>query len=452
MITLTTGELAHLLNGERIGADVNFRGASTDSRKLGDGELFVALRGPNFDGHDFASAATDAAALLVERRLDCDRPQVVVANTRLALGTLAAAWRQRFHLPLVAVTGSNGKTTVKEMLRAILGSVPGRAYRVLSTAGNLNNDIGVPLTLFGLGEEHDYAVIEMGANHAGEIDYLSRLSRPDVALITQCAPAHLEGFGSIEGVARAKAEIFNGLGPEGCAVINADDDYAELWRETSRERRQFTFGLDHPADVRAQGIEVQADASTCFELITPAGRAEAKLPLPGRHNLMNALAAGAAVTALGFDADTIVSGLRQLQPVAGRMARLAGPGGSLLIDDSYNANPGSLTAAIEVLAALPARPWLVLGDMGELGADAAQLHYAAGEQARSLGIERLYAVGDLSRQTVTAFGAGGRHFDSIEALIECLQNDIGAGVSVLVKGSRSARMERVIAALTREVA
>ncbi|WP_259053705.1 UDP-N-acetylmuramoyl-tripeptide--D-alanyl-D-alanine ligase [Methylohalomonas lacus] len=450
MIALNTAELAQLLTAQQHGGAADFRGACTDSRQLTGGELFIALRGPNFDGHDFVAAAQSAgaSALLVERVLDSELPQVVVPDTRRALGTLAAAWRQRFDLPLIAVTGSNGKTTVKEMLRAILGS----AGTVLSTRGNLNNDIGVPLTLYGLGDEHDYAVIEMGANHPGEIDYLSRISQPDVALITQCAPAHLEGFGSIEGVARAKAEIFNGLGPQGCAVINADDDYAGLWQECNSERKRLSFGIDRPADVHADNIHIEADASSRFQLVTPIGQAELRLPLPGRHNIMNALAASAAVTALGFEPAAIAAALAELEPVAGRLARYSGPDGSLLLDDSYNANPGSLAAAIAVVIALPARPWLVLGDMGELGEQAEAMHRAAGEQAHALGIERLYAVGELSRAAVAGFGDGGRHFDALETLIDTLRDELGNGVAVLVKGSRSARMERVIDALTRETA
>ncbi len=450
MISMQTAELAQILTGTLTGDDVAFQGALTDTRKIRGGELFIALRGLRFDGHDFAATANSAgaAAMLVDHAPACDLPHVMVPDTRLAMGTLASHWRQRFNMPLIAITGSNGKTTVKEMLRAILGT----EGSVLSTAGNLNNDIGVPLTLFDLDSEHDYAVIEMGANHAGEIDYLSRLAQPDVALITQCAPAHLEGFGSIAGVARAKAEIFNGLRPQGCAVINADDPYADLWLEVNHDRGKLCFGLNSNADVRAEDIQVEADASSRFQLVTPAGRAEVRLPLPGRHNIMNALAAAAAATVIGYTPEIIAAGLQQLQPVAGRLARVTGAGGNVLIDDSYNANPASLTVAIEVLVALPARPWLVLGDMGELGHEAEALHYSAGEQARALGVERLYGVGELSRHAVSAFGAGGLHFDTMESLIERLQGDIGSGVAVLVKGSRSARMERVIEALREESA
>ena len=445
MIAMRTQELAQLLTGELFGDDVEFSGANTDTRKLQGGELFIALRGPRFDGHDFVRNAGEAGAraVLVEHEVDAGLPGVVVPNTRLAMGTLASSWRHRFQCPLIAVTGSNGKTTVKEMLRAILG----KQGRVLSTSGNLNNDIGVPLTLFDLDKEHDYAVIEMGANHAGEIDYLTRVAKPDIALITQCAPAHLEGFGSVEGVANAKGEIYAGLGADGCAVINADDAFAELWRGLNSDRRQLSFGLSAEADVRAANMTVSPDDGQSFHLVTPLGDADVSLPLLGRHNVMNALAAAAAVTALDFTPDMIAAGLARLQPVAGRLARVPGQAGSILIDDSYNANPGSLRAALEVLVAQPGRPWLVLGDMGELGGAAESLHGAAGEQARTLGVERLYGIGELSRLAVTAFGAGGQHFDSMEALITRLQDDVADGIALLVKGSRSARMERVIEAL-----
>ncbi len=450
MIAMRTQELARLLTGELFGEDVQFSGASTDTRSLQKGALFIALRGARYDGHDFVDSAGEAGAhaVLVEQPVTTALPGVVVPDTRLAMGTLASGWRQRFDCPVIAVTGSNGKTTVKEMLRAVLGSCGG----VLSTSGNLNNDIGVPLTLFGLDREHAFAVIEMGANHPGEIDYLTRLTRPDVALITQCAPAHLEGFGSIEGVARAKGEIFNGLGSDGCAIINADDAYADLWSGLNSTRQIITFGLSGVADVRATTITQHADGSQSFELTTPLGSADVTLSLLGRHNVMNALAAAATVTALEFTPQAIATGLAGLQTVAGRLTRVAGRAGSLLIDDSYNANPGSLTAALEVLVAQPGRPWLVLGDMGELGSTAGSLHAAAGEQARTLGVERLYAVGELSRHAAEAFGAGAVHFEAMDDLIERLQDDLGEGVVLLIKGSRGARMERVTTALRAEEA
>lgn len=448
MITMHTSEMAQLLTGELFGEDVEFSGASTDSRQLTGGELFIALRGERFDGHDFLQAAGEAGAraMLVEATGDAELPGVVVPDTRRAMGTLASAWRQRFRCPVIAVTGSNGKTTVKELLSAILAT----AGEVLATRGNLNNDIGVPLTLFGLDEADDYAVIEMGANHPGEIDYLTRLAQPDVALITQCAPAHLEGFGSVDGVARAKAEIYGGLGHGGCAIINADDAYVGFWSDMNVGRRVITFGLSGIADVRAETIEQDTDGNQSFQLLTPLGQADVRLPLLGRHNVMNALAAAAAVTALDFEPAIIARGLASPAMVAGRLTRLMGRAGSRLIDDSYNANPGSLKVALETLVAQPGRPWLVLGDMGELGDTAAALHTAAGEQARALGVERLYAVGELSRYAVEAFAAGAVHCDSMEALIERLQDDIGDGVVVLIKGSRGAGMDRVTTALRGE--
>lgn len=445
MIRMNTTELALAVGGTAFGAETAFTGAGTDTRKLQGGELFIALRGERFDGHDFLQAARDAGAraVLVEHQDSAALPGVVVRDTRRAMGGLAAAWRGQFSQPLVAITGSNGKTTVKEMLRSILG----QCGPVLSTQGNLNNDIGVPLTLFGLDTDYHYAVIEMGANHPGEIDYLTRIAQPDIAVVTQCAPAHLEGFGSIEGVARAKGEIFAALPPHGTAIINADDVYAPLWRQLAGGRRILSFGLVEPADVTAGEVEIRPAGGSRFQLQTPAGEVDIDLPLPGRHNVMNALAAAAAALGLDITAAQIAAGLGNLRAVAGRLVQVEGLAGSTVLDDTYNANPGSLAAALEVLVALPGRPWLVLGDMGELGPQAAELHAEAGRQARSVGVERLYAVGELSRHAAEAFGAGAAHFPDMEALVARLRQDIGAGVVALVKGSRSSRMERAVAAL-----
>lgn len=448
MIRMNTTELALAVGGRVFGTETGFNGASTDTRKLQGGELYIALRGERFDGHDFLQAAREAGAraVLVEHQDSAVLPGVVVRDTRRAMGGLAAAWRGRFSLPLVAITGSNGKTTVKEMLRSILAE----GGPVLSTQGNLNNDIGVPLTLFGLDTDYHYAVIEMGANHPGEIDYLTRIAQPDVAVVTQCAPAHLEGFGSIEGVARAKGEIFAALPPHGTAIINADDVYAPLWQKLAGTRRGLTFGLAHPADVSAGEIEIQPDGNSRFSLVTPGTEVGIELPLPGRHNVMNALAAAAAALALDITPAQIANGLGNLQAVAGRLVRIAGLGGSVVLDDTYNANPGSLAAALAVLISLAGRPWLVLGDMGELGPQTTELHAEAGRQARAQGVERLYTVGEFSRHATEAFGAGAWHFPTMEALVARLQQDIGADVVVLVKGSRASRMERAVAAL-REV-
>lgn len=447
MITMRLSEAASRLGIRYPETDVTFTGCSTDSRTLQAGNLFIALQGEKFDGHRFIDVAigNGAVAALVDKKIDhAGLPLLQVENTRTAMAALAASWRSEFALPLVAVTGSNGKTTVKEMLRAILGQrVP-----VLATQGNLNNDIGVPLTLFRLGHEHRYAIIEMGANHAGEIAGLSRMAKPDVAVITQCAPAHLEGFGSVEGVARAKSEIYGGLVSGGTAVINADDNYAGFWREVAQGMRQISFGLNHPADVSATEITMDAStADTLFELKTPSGSIRIKLPLPGRHNVMNALAASACCLAMGIPLQDIRDGLAGMERVKGRLQRLTSPEGAMILDDTYNANPTSLKAGVQVLVSCPGKHWLVLGDMGELGSQTNPLHREAGEMAREQGVERLYALGNATRHAVDGFGRGAVHCASVEELIARLKPDLAKNVNVLVKGSRFMAMERVTRAL-----
>ncbi len=430
-------------DGRLRGEDVTFTGVCSDSRALAAGNLFVALGGPNHDGHDYVAVAAErgAAAALVERPVAGVLPQIVVDAARTALGRLAAGWRQALGTPLVAVTGSNGKTTVKEMLAAILGQVG----PTLATAGNLNNDIGVPLTLLRLDAGHRFGVIEMGANHPNEIAYLTGLARPQVAIVNNAGSAHLEGFGSLEGVARAKGEIYGGLAARGTAVINADDGYADVWKQLAGTRPRLTFGLNGAADVRAsyRTDNVGSDLT----VTTPNGTFACRLPLLGSHNVRNALAAIAGALALGVGHEAMAAGLSGLKPVRGRLAPRQAPNGAVVIDDSYNANPASLRAGIDVLAACAGRRLLILGDMAELGDDAAALHAASGEAARVAGIDGLYAVGPLSHNAVTAFGEGGIHFDSQAALIEALRHQLAPGVTVLVKGSRSARMERVADAL-----
>ncbi len=447
MIRMHLSEAATVLAAKHPGRDVEFAGVSTDSRALQRGNLFVALRGPHFDGHAFLDQAMQrgAVAALVDRAVEMALPNVCVPDTRASLGKLAAAWRARHTMPLVAVTGSNGKTTVKEMIAAILG----QRGALLVTQGNLNNDIGVPLTLLRLERAHRHAVIEMGANHSGEIGYLTGIARPTVALITNAGPAHLEGFGSIEGVAHAKGEIYSGLGEGGVAVINADDHYAPLWRELAGGHRIVTFGLNAAADVRAEWRA--EDSGSALQLSTPAGVTQVKLPLPGRHNVMNALAAAAAALAAGAALSDIKQGLEAMRPVHGRLERMPGIKGAELIDDTYNANPASLQAALEVLAACATRKWLVLGDMGELGADAVASHERVGDLARAAGVEALYATGELSRYAAQAFGAGSEHFANHVTLIAALTGRLArdnGGVTILIKGSRSAHMEDVVAALS----
>lgn len=437
-------QAAGWMSATHAGSDVWFSGVSTDSRTLKPGALFFALRGPNFDGHDHLAdaQAAGAAAAVVEHGTDVTLlPQVQVADTRQALGDLASAWRRHCGTPLVAVTGSNGKTTVKEMCRSILA----RRGSVLATEGNLNNEIGVPLTLLRLTRQHRHAVVEMGASSAGEIRYLAGMARPDVALITNAGPAHLAGFGSVEGVARAKAEIFSGLAAQGMAIINADDPHAELWQELAGGHQQLLFGLDNNAPVSARWQATAAGSRV--ELHTPAGDVTVQLPLPGRHNVMNLLAAVSVALTLDIDLETIRAGLEGMQGVTGRMSGLLAAGGARLIDDSYNANPLSLQAAIDVLADQPARRILVIGDMGELGEEAAHLHFEAGQYARKKGIDALYSLGSLSRECSAGFGIGAQHFSELPGLLEALAAVLDSHTTVLVKGSRSAHMERVVAAL-----
>jgi len=451
-VTLSVAEAAAAVAGRLSGDDVVFHGVGTDTRTLRPGTLFVALRGEHFDGHDFIDLAMErgAVAAVVDRAVDSALSLIEVDDTRIALGRLAAAWRSRFTVPLVAVTGSNGKTTVKEMIASIL-SCDGDG---LVTVGNLNNDIGVPLTLLRLSSDHRFAVIEMGANHAGEIGYLTGLAQPSVAVITNAGPAHLEGFGDLAGVARAKGEIFRGLAGSGIAVINADDAFARLWLDLASTHRTLTFGFDAGAAVHARDVGESDGAVQAFVLVTPHGEVAVNLPLAGRHNCLNALAASAVATAVGATLADIKNGLERMNPVNGRLQMRAGMRGTRIIDDTYNANPSSVSAALRVLAGYGAvtRKWFVLGDMAELGGDAAELHATVGLEARHLGIDRIYAVGKLAVNAADAFGEGARRYAGHDDLIAELRSDIAssgtAGAPViLVKGSRSMHMERVVLAL-----
>jgi UDP-N-acetylmuramoyl-tripeptide--D-alanyl-D-alanine ligase len=443
-------DVARTLGATLVGADPGFAGVSTDSRALSVGQLFVALRGPQHDGHDYLDEAArrGAAAAVVERPAAAGLPWLRVTDTLSALGAMAAAWRARFELPVIAITGSYGKTTVKEMTAAIAAS----RGEVLATRGNLNNEIGLPLTLFGLDREHRAAVLELGANHAGEIARLTTICRPAVGVVTAAGPVHLEGFGSLEGVARAKGELFAGLPDDGVAVINCDDEFAPLWRELAGARRVVGFGLAPDAEFRAERIRQSLDASgpvVEFELVTPDGMREARLALAGRHNAVNALAAAAATWAAGWSLDEIVAGLARVTGVKGRMTLRKGRAGALVIDDTYNANPAALQAAIDYATALPGETWLVLGDMRELGPASAELHAAAGRYARERGVTRLYAHGPESAAAAGAF-EGARHFEAPEALVRALKAELRGGVNLLVKGSRSMRLETVVEALVQE--
>jgi UDP-N-acetylmuramoyl-tripeptide--D-alanyl-D-alanine ligase len=449
MIQLGLAAAAAAVDGRLVGKDAAFTGVSSDTRALRPGSLFVALRGPNFDGHDFlaAAAAAGAAGALVESAADTELPGIVVADTLQALGRLANHWRACSAARVIGLTGSNGKTTLKEMLAAILAC----RGRVMATLGNLNNAIGVPLTLCRLGDEQ-FAVIEMGANHAGEIDYLTRLVQPDIAILNNAGRAHLEGFGSLEGVARAKAEIINGLGDAGTFVFNADDRFAPMWRELATGRRQRTFGVSQPADVASAAGDYRVDwreggFEARFAVTCEQGSAEVALRLAGAHNRMNALAAIAAALEAGATLADAVEGLSTLRPVPGRLCPVPAMSGATLVDDSYNANPDSVLAALQVLAAAPGRRTLVLGDLAELGADAGRLHRQLGESAAAAGMDRLLTCGVLSREASQVFPGEARHFDDRDALVEALRADLGADDVILVKGSRSARMDEVVASL-----
>lgn len=457
---MRASQAARALGAPFSGSDVEFAAVSTDSRSIKRGDLFVALKGEHFDGHSFLAqaAAAGAAAALVMHGQDSgfgirdsakQLPLIIVEDTLRALGQLGNYWRRQFDIPLVALTGSNGKTTVKEMLAAILREAAETESRVqnpescvLATRGNLNNHIGVPLTLLELRRGHRYAVIEMGMNHAGEIDYITRLAEPDVALIINAGVAHIENLGSREAIARAKGEIYSGLRADGVAVINADDRYAPLWRELAAGKRQLEFGLEAHAPITASYRVRALDSEIVLK--TPLGEARTVVPAPGLHNVQNALAASAAAAALEVPAATMASGLAHFGGIRGRLQRTRGLHGATLIDDTYNANPDSVRAAISVLAQAPGKKLLVLGDMGELGRDAIDMHAQVGEFAREAGVERMYTLGELSVHATRAFGAGARHFTRIEDLLAEIENALASDVTMLVKGSRFMRMERVI--------
>ena len=437
-------EAAAVTTGRTSGVDVRLSGVSTDSRAIGREELFVALRGERFDGHEFvgAAAARGAAAALVDARYagPCPLPCIVVPDTKQALGELARHWRARFSPLLVAVTGSNGKTTVKEMLASILRQHAGE-QAVLATAGNLNNDIGVPLTLLRLRREHRWCVIELGMNRPGEIAYLASLAAPTVALVNNAQREHLEFMGSVDEVAAENASVYDALPADGVAVVNADDGHADLFRAKSGKRRIVDFSLQA---ARVTGRYAMNELSSELSVRTPQGEAQATLAIPGLHNVRNALAAAACAHAAGVGLTAVAAGLSAFRPYTGRLQVKRASGGDLtVIDDSYNANPDSVRAAIDVLATCPSPTALVLGDMGEVGTQGPAFHREIGEYARAKGITRLLALGAASRHAVEAFGEGAEHFADVEALVPAV-----SGRTVLVKGSRFMKMERVVAALT----
>ena len=440
MIHMSLSRAASLLECSPPQDNVEITGITTDSRRITPGMLFAALSGETFDGHDYLKQAEEcgAAAVLVCREVETKLPVLLVDNVLTALGILAADWRQQCPAKVVGITGSNGKTTVKEMIASVLR----QNGSVLATDGNFNNELGLPLTIFRLDPSHDYAILEMGASNPGDIAYLTGIARPDVGVITNIARAHLEGFISEEGVARAKGELYAALPEEGTAVINAAEPWVELWQNVNMAGTVSYFNGDagNHIRVRTSGSEVT--------MITAAGEFLLRLPLPGEHNLANAMAATAVCLALGVEINDIKSGLEAVKPVPGRLSLVQARAGWTVIDDTYNANPASLYAALQVLAAENGEPWLVLGDMKELGSDSRKMHAELGDAARILGVKRLFAVGDASTATVDAFGDMALHFNSKEGLIEALRSQLKPGVSCLVKGSRSMGMEHVVNAIS----
>ncbi len=435
---LMLSEVAQILQAPLLGEDAPLLGVSTDTRQAVEGTLFIALKGENFDAHEVLDrhAHLPAAGLLVMRPVKTQLPMVVVPDTRRALGQLANAWRRRCQARLIALTGSNGKTTVKEMLKSIFRL----AGPTLATQGNLNNDIGVPLTLLRLRPEDRYAVIEMGANHGGEIDYLTHLAEPDIALLNNAFAAHLEGFGSLQNVVEAKGEIFAGLRPAGVAVINADSEHRDYWTQLNPDRPIRYFGRADDSHTRLVGEDplVLSVEDTVLDI---------DFALLGRHNAMNAAAAAAVASAAGIAPLKIRQGLEAVRPVNGRLKPLQHASGALILDDSYNANPASMVAGIEALAQHAGQRILVMGDMAELGAASAQLHRDVGACAQAANLDGFLCIGALSREAAEAFGAKAMHFDALELLAAYLRERLEADTTVLVKGSRSAGLDRLVSLL-----
>lgn len=449
MISLQT--IADVLHGilhtpSSQAANISVTSVDSDSRRVQPGQLFVALSGEKFDGHDFIPQVTalGAAAALVSRTVRCELPTIEVPDTRLAMGQLAAYWRQHLGTSMIAVTGSNGKTTTKEMIAAIMQVHVGGADKVLATAGNFNNDIGMPLTLLRLRPFHRSAVIEMGMNHLGEIDYLTRIARPNVAVINNAGTAHIGELGSRENIAKAKGEIFAGLADNGIAVINADSEFAGYWRGLNEQRRVITFGINAEAEVRG---EMVAGDSSSFRVHYQGESIALTLAVPGAHNIMNALAAAAASLAAGAGLQEVAQGLQGFGGVKARLQQKVAANGARVIDDTYNANPDSMKAALDVLRDSRQRTVFVMGDMGELGDDAEAMHAAIGRYAKDSGVDVMYALGNHTKAAVQAFGEQGQHFGSVESLMAALLANTNAADVVLVKGSRFMQMERVVNAL-----
>jgi len=456
MHNISLRQLADSLHISLPARDCAFSSLSIDSRKITQGDVFVAIKGENFDGHHYLKQAEQkgASALVLSQYSDINLPCLQVIDTRIALGHISALWRQNFNLPVVAITGSCGKTSVKEMTTAIFHQAKGK---VLSTKGNFNNDIGVPLTLMRLNEQHKMAVIEIGANHQAEIDQLVHYVQPDVALITNVTHAHIEGFGSIDGIARAKAEIYNGLAENGMAIINADDHYAPFWNDYCAQQgknKLLTFAIDHQADIKGEYVPLENGIK--LKIQTPIGEVEVRLKQYGKHNVYNALAATALAVATGCQLTDIHFGLENFTPVSARLEQKKGVAESIIFDDSYNANPGSVRAGIDAIKSINGTYILVLGDMAELGGDSEKLHYQLGQHIASSGIKQLFTLGKKSQQCVQGFNDSSADNNAlnfaeqhklIEQLNHYLQDNIEKNNIVLIKGSRGMKMENVVKAL-----
>ena len=442
MMTMGLVEIAEALNACLVGENGTIEGVSINSREVSALQLFVAIKGDRFDAHDFIDGqAINAGAVMVDHEVKTSLPQLIVNDTTLALASLASLWRQQLPTTILGITGSNGKTTLKEMLAAIISI----DKQVLATKGNLNNNIGMPLTLLRLSAEDEVAVIEMGANHFNEIEFLTQCAKPDVAVINNAGPAHLEGFGDVEGVARAKGEIFNGLSESGIAVINADDPYADYWLELNADRECIAFGLDQQATV-------SGDYHGNGELTVRIGDEveTIKLSLLGHHNALNALAACAVSSTLQTSLATMKQGLESLKGVKGRLHAGVGIANSMIIDDSYNANPGSMAVAIDVLAEASGKRILVIGDMAELGGEVDRIHAIVGEQAKAQKIDALYCLGEKSKAACVAFGDADKAYQELGSLMIDLLSEVNKNTTILVKGSRSAKMERVVKQLLKQ--
>lgn len=439
-LPLVLTDIAKWLGCDYHGAAMAVTGTAIDSRKVKKGDVFIALTGSQVDGHDYLAQAREAGAVaaLVSRKQDDELPQLVVDDVVNAFGKLATHWAEQSQAKIVAITGSNGKTTLKEMVSAMLA----QQHHVIATQGNLNNELGVPLTLTRLKAEHQYAVIEMGANHLGEIARLVAMAKPQVAVINNVGAAHLEGFGSLDGVATEKGAIYGGLKAGGVAIVNADMAYQAIWKPLIGERKTLTFGLQHSADVTALDCQT-TPAGSSFMVELDGVNHFVTLPLPGAHNVANALAAMTICHALGIDPAAMIKGLANIKPVPHRLQVRNTKQKAVLIDDTYNANPGSFGQALATLKSFPEQRWLVLGDFGELGPDSLQVHKQMGLDAKAAGVNRLFTVGEQSAQATTAFGENAEHYADRAALQTYLQNNLQAGVTCLIKGSRFMQLDKL---------